>query len=124
MSEQEQKQKQFSIPHNFWDNGRLFNLIDKITFVKLMICIVPLITLLVILPMRFDNKVFFGILLGGPIVFLFAFGWDIRIRDIVKFSQNRKVYYNFGKEKKDGKKAEPQMAYERAKKPLGYKRYK
>lgn len=112
-----QRAKEYQIPHNFKNNGRIFNMIEKEALTKALIWLVPVtIIIFKFIPIDIDDKFLLEILIGMPPVLAFSMGMDVVLIDIVKFNHDRKVYYNLGR---GGKKNEDyrnyQGAYERAK---------
>lgn len=111
------KKTQYLIPHNFKNNGRIFNIIEKENLIKALICLIPITFIIFYLtPLRIDNKFFFEVILGGPPVIFFGFGIDKQLLDILKFRKNKKVYYAGGGGFSDEDKGNIQYAYENEKK--------
>lgn len=118
MPKEYQIPKDYQIPHNFKNSGRVFNLIEKNALTKALIWLIPItIIIFKFMPLRIDNKFFVEVIVGFPPVLAFSLGMDLVLMDIMKFNQNRKVYYNIGSEvNKVENHREYQGAYERAKK--------
>lgn len=94
-NEIESGQKSFSIPHNFDNNGRVLNLIEKEACRKLLFAEIPLAVLIYLLPLGIDDKMFLEVLLGGAVFMLFAFNLDVRLMDYLQYNANKKIYYNY-----------------------------
>lgn len=107
----------YQIPHNFRNNGRIFNIISKEALTKVLIWLIPVtIIIFKFTSLSIDNKFFVAIIIGAPPAMAFAFEMDIVLMDIIKYLRNRKVYYNLGEVKKGENNRHYQGAYERAKK--------
>lgn len=90
--------KEYIIPHNYKDNGRLFNIIEKETIVKAMIWIVPSTVLIFgLLPFSLSTRFFLDVVIGFGPAYLIVMGLDIIIVDYLLFNKNRKIYYDIEK---------------------------
>ena len=86
--------KTYLIPHNFTNNGRVFNMFHKRDLIKALLWFIPVTALLFHLPVRLNTKLFCEIIFVFPPVIAILAGYANWIYHIVRFMQNRRVYYH------------------------------
>ena len=90
--------REYIIPHNYKDNGRLFNIIERDKAKKALIYTVPVTALFFFLPLDITMTVFFIIIFAAGPAFAIGMGIDDIITDMLKFKRNARVYYDLGKD--------------------------
>lgn len=104
------KEKEFIIPHNYKENGRIFNFFTREAVTKILIVLIPLtIIIFYVLPVSITVKCFLETLLGGFPVAIFATGIDEALINILSFQKNKRIYYDLRWEDTD----EYQSIYEK-----------
>lgn len=86
--------KQYLIPHNYSNNGRVFNLFHKKDLAKALIWFVPVSVLIFKLPMGFNTKLFWEVMIAFPPAMAILAGYACWVGYIMQFLKNRRVYYN------------------------------
>lgn len=93
--------KEYLIPHNFKNNGRVMNMFTKKGAFKASFCIVILIIFLKLIKVTLFTKAMIFISTGFPICLFALFEIDIFILNVINFYKNRKVYYRYFEKKGD-----------------------
>lgn len=83
----------YMIPHNYKENGRLFNFVERSAAKKALICVAPITAFAFLLPLQISIKLFLWIVLVIPPSLLFLFDMDLLLLDFFRFNQNRRIYY-------------------------------
>jgi len=94
MENEGSKIKNYVIPHNYKNNGRLFNLFEKSKVTRSLIWAVPVTFAIFNLPISLFAKFLAETLAIIPPVLIFLTGFDDLIWDLVIFTKKRKFYYN------------------------------
>lgn len=86
--------RHYLIPHNYSNNGRVFNLFHKKDLAKALIWFVPVSVLIFKLPMGFNTKLFWEVMIAFPPAMAILAGYACWVGYIMQFLKNRRVYYN------------------------------
>lgn len=89
--------KQYLIPHNYANNGRVFNMFHKKDLVKALIWFIPISVLIFKLPIQFNTKLFWEIIVAFPPAMAILAGYACWIGYILQFSKNRRIYISVRK---------------------------
>jgi len=84
--------KQYIIPHNYKDNGRIFNMFQPKAFMQAIFVFFPLSYIIMNLPFSLNMKLFLVILFAGPPTFAILFGYAEWLGWIIHYSRNKKIY--------------------------------
>lgn len=85
--------QRYIIPHNYQNNGRIFNLFEREQVKKALLCIAPITLILWILPIPITVKAFLGVFLVGVPAAIFLFELDRIMMDMFTFFKRRQIYY-------------------------------
>jgi len=86
--------KTYLIPHNYTDNGRIFNMIEKDVAIKALLFLVPVCILVFFLPLSLTLRFIILIVFGVGPAMVFIVGLDLIMLDIISFNKNAKIYYD------------------------------
>lgn len=86
--------KEYIIPHNYKNNGRIFNMFEKKKITRALVWLVPVTFIIFNLPIPLFYKFLFETLFGLPPVLIFLTGFDDIIYDVIVFNKKRKIYYD------------------------------
>lgn len=86
--------KEYIIPHNYKNNGRIFNILEKKNVTKSLIFVVPVTILIFNLPLTIMIKFLCETIFAIPPVLFFLMGFDEALMDYLVFSKSRRVYYD------------------------------
>ena len=87
--------KEYLVPHNFKNNGRIMNMFSKKGAAKAAICILLIMIVVKIIKASLFTKAMIAISVGFPICLLALLEIDTLILNILRFYKNRKVYYRY-----------------------------
>ena len=85
--------KTYFIPHNYHNNGRVFNMFHKKDLIRAIIWWLPVTILVFSLPLSFNTKLVLEIILAFPPALAILAGYSNLIYYMVRFSKNRRIYY-------------------------------
>lgn len=88
---------QYLIPHNYTNNGRVFNLFPRKDITKAIIWFIPVTFIIFYLPIEFKIKLFAEVLLAVPPTLAILAGYANWIAYVLLFLRKRTVYYNVRK---------------------------
>lgn len=91
----------YLIPHNYTNNGRIFNMIEKPVAVKALCWLIPACLIIYLAPLNLTLKFALLILIGLGPAMIFVVGLDLIMLDIISFSKNAKVYYDLKEDNDD-----------------------
>lgn len=86
--------KFYLIPHNYKNNGRVFNMFDKKKLTLALVWFIPVVLAIFNLPLSLEDKIFWTILIGFPPAIAILAGYGDLIKYFIIFMRNRRLYYD------------------------------
>ncbi len=86
--------KSFLIPHNYTNNGRIFNMFDKKKLTWAVLWFIPSTVAMFFLPLKIEDIIFWWVLISPPPAIAILAGYGDYIRYFILFMANRRIYYD------------------------------
>ena len=84
--------RQYIIPHNYKDNGRVFNMFEQKAFIKALCVFIPISFLVMKLPLTLNVKLFCEILIAFPPTIAILFGFSDWLVWILHHTFTKRIY--------------------------------
>lgn len=87
-----EENKLYRIPHNYKNNGRIFNMFERAQVKKALCVIAPMMILVSMLPASLTIKAFVGVYVVVLPAAIFLFELDRVVWDMYVFQHDRHIY--------------------------------